>query len=120
MTETTNSEKTLSITIFAVRVFIGYRKGNASRKSSEGIITDTCDTLAEALKCAEKRVIVASRAVVEEQIRRETPTRTTWCNTPLVTYRKRRYGWESETHETELVKELVLAAPPQIKLSKEW
>ena len=120
MTETTSSAKTISTTTFAVRVFIGYRKGNVSRKSSEGIITDTCDTLAEALKCAEKRVIVASRAVVEEQIRRETPTRTTWCNTPLVTYRNRRYGWESETHETELVKELVLAVTPQIKLSKEW
>lgn len=96
-------------TTYAVRVFIAYRKGDVSRASREGIIADTCDTLADALKCAEKRVIVASRAVVEEQIRRETPTRTTWCNTPLVTYRKRRYGWASETHEPELVEELTAA-----------
>ena len=97
MTETTS-------TTYAVRAFFATGRGSITRNARAGSIVDTCDNLSDALKAAEGRVDVASRVVVEEHIRRfKADGRTLWCETPLVTFRKKWGGWDEEYHEEALI-----------------
>tara|TARA_Y100000310_G_scaffold319968_1_gene375886 strand:- start:483 stop:788 length:306 start_codon:yes stop_codon:yes gene_type:complete len=93
-----------SQTSYAVRAFFASGRGSITRNANEGTVVDTCDNLADALSAAERRVAVASRVVVEEHIRRfRADGRTLWCNTPLVTFRRKFDGHDEEYHELDLI-----------------
>ena len=99
MTETTS-------TTYAVRAFFASGRGSITRNARAGSIVDTCDNLGDALKAAERRVDVASRVVVEEHLRRfRADGKATWCETPLVTFRKKWGGWDADYHEEALIKQ---------------
>ena len=94
-----------SSTTYAVRAFFAAGRGSITRNARAGSITDTCENLSDALEAAERRVDVASRVIVEEHIRRfKADGSTTWCDTPLVTFRKKWGGWDAGYHEEALVK----------------